>query len=323
MSCISAITLLVLRQAATIYDRLRHTETVCDSWFATKRGGIKGATAWALPHSFMDKPTSFSTVNFYGKMPPRQSRPRSKKKVVEGASASVEAASVEAASVEKTSQETSKKQEEGQVKQQQTQEQKQQGQVKKPTDVDVESADVESVDVEYADVETADVESLDVETVDVDSVDVESVSSADVQESAVDKDTPKGRRKKGSTDRYYLFTSEQEQNLVDWWKENEFLYNSTLNDYYDKGMKDRCLRAKAKEFGCTPEDITRRQHSLRTDLSRILRVGPSGRGADGTIDGSKLHDKDRIIWDKMSFLKDHIKPRESRSTLEVNIKNKY
>lgn len=50
-----------------------------------------------------------------------------------------------------------------------------------------------------------------------------------------------------------------------------------------------------------------------------MKVGPSGRGLDGQIDPSKFHSKDRILWDKLSFLKDFIKPRESKSTAEVNM----
>ena len=72
-------------------------------------------------------------------------------------------------------------------------------------------------------------------------------------------------------------------------------------------------------FFFTADDIKRRQHSLRTDLSRILKVGPSGRGLDGQIDPNKLHNKDQILWEKLSFLKDFIKPRESKSTFKVFI----
>ena len=67
------------------------------------------------------------------------------------------------------------------------------------------------------------------------------------------------------------------------------------------------------------DDIKRRLKSLRTDMSRILKVGPSGRGVDGKIDPNKLHNKDKALWEKLSFLNEFIKPRETRSTSKVFI----
>ena len=54
-------------------------------------------------------------------------------------------------------------------------------------------------------------------------------------------------------------------------------------------------------------------------MGRILKLGPSGSGVDGDIDPMRLHEKDRKIYEKMSFLKDFIKPRETRSTCDVSI----
>ena len=62
---------------------------------------------------------------------------------------------------------------------------------------------------------------------------------------------PLGRRKKGSQERHFLFTEEQEDNLIDWWREHEYFYNSKHPSHKDKGLKDRLYRAKAAEFGCT------------------------------------------------------------------------
>ena len=65
--------------------------------------------------------------------------------------------------------------------------------------------------------------------------------------------------------------------------------------------------------------MERRMHSLRSDFGRLLRVGPSGRGADGEVDPSKFHMKDRILFNRMSFLKDHIRPRETKTSCKVTI----
>ena len=69
----------------------------------------------------------------------------------------------------------------------------------------------------------------------------------------------------------------------------------------------------------TAVDITRRLSSFRTEFTRILRVGPSGRGADGEVDPGKLHFKDKVVWDRLCFLKDHIRARDTISSAEVSI----
>ena len=59
--------------------------------------------------------------------------------------------------------------------------------------------------------------------------------------------------------------------------------------------------------------------SLRSDFGRIRKLGPSGSGADKEVDPSKLHYKDKQLWDKLCFLKDHIKPRSTEASAKVNI----
>ena len=67
----------------------------------------------------------------------------------------------------------------------------------------------------------------------------------------VAKPKPLGRKKKGSEERHFLFTEEMEEELVEFWREHPFLYNSADPRHKDKGLKDRLLRAKAEVFGCT------------------------------------------------------------------------
>ena len=62
---------------------------------------------------------------------------------------------------------------------------------------------------------------------------------------------PLGRRKKGSTERHFLFTEDMEDQLIEWWREHEFFYNSELPLHKDKGLKHRLMAEKAKDFGCT------------------------------------------------------------------------
>jgi hypothetical protein len=63
---------------------------------------------------------------------------------------------------------------------------------------------------------------------------------------------PRGRRKKGSEEeRHFLFTTRVEDELIDWWRSHEYLYNNTLPDFLDKAKKERAYEAKAREIGCT------------------------------------------------------------------------
>ena len=61
---------------------------------------------------------------------------------------------------------------------------------------------------------------------------------------------PRGRKKKKSEDRHFLFTPDVEDSIVEWWRDNEFLYNSEHPQHMDKGLKWRVIDRKAKEVGC-------------------------------------------------------------------------
>ena len=61
---------------------------------------------------------------------------------------------------------------------------------------------------------------------------------------------PLGRRKKGSNERYHLFTMDEEDSIVEWWREREWLYNAAHPWHLDKGRKERAYARKAKELKC-------------------------------------------------------------------------
>ena len=148
----------------------------------------------------------------------------------------------------------------------------------------------------------------------------ETPDSADKQDKQDTAPTKRlGRKKKGSNERLFLFTVDQEDDLIDSWKENEYLYNPQDPDHSDKGKKIRWYEERAKKYGCLVKDVERRMNSFRTDFGRILHIGPSGRGLDGQIDPEKLHIKDRIVWNRMSFLKDYVKPKPTKSSAKVCI----
>ena len=71
------------------------------------------------------------------------------------------------------------------------------------------------------------------------------VSNESTQE---DIDVPLGRRKKGSTERYFVFTVAQEDELIDWWREHEWFYNPEHPLAIDKGRKVRLYEERPKNL---------------------------------------------------------------------------
>lgn len=60
-------------------------------------------------------------------------------------------------------------------------------------------------------------------------------------------------------------------------------------------------------------------HSLRSDFGRIMKAAPSGSGVEGQVDTSKLHYKDKELWDRMCFLQPYVKKRTTEQNFEVDI----
>ena len=60
-----------------------------------------------------------------------------------------------------------------------------------------------------------------------------------------------GRKKKNSEERMFVFTLDEEDEIVDWWRSHPILYNPRHPEFVDKGKKIRIIAKKAKEFGCT------------------------------------------------------------------------
>ena len=95
-----------------------------------------------------------------------------------------------------------------------------------------------------------------------DSTSVEDLTNIQDTEETTPKETPPkespplqpkrlGRKKKGSEERHFLFTVEEEDDLIEWWRDNSFLYDPTHPSHLDKGKKWRFYEEKAKDFGCT------------------------------------------------------------------------
>nr|XP_054764022.1 uncharacterized protein LOC129270727 [Lytechinus pictus]XP_054764023.1 uncharacterized protein LOC129270727 [Lytechinus pictus] len=115
---------------------------------------------------------------------------------------------------------------------------------------------------------------------------------------------PQGQRTRGRQGPKTTFpwTDGQEEELVEWWKENECLYNSNSRGYLDKSLRERLYQAKAREIGdgCTAEDVQTHLRSLRTKMNHILK---DGQGLGPSIEGwSPRTPRCKWVWDRLDFL---------------------
>lgn len=78
-----------------------------------------------------------------------------------------------------------------------------------------------------------------------------------------------GRKPKVPTT--YQWTPRTEEELIEWWEANGFLYNLELKEYSDIQKKNRTYEAFAKKMGCTGEivqTITAMKHVKNKNVKR-------------------------------------------------------
>lgn len=99
---------------------------------------------------------------------------------------------------------------------------------------------------------------------------------------------PPKKRPRKKPDPKIMFLSQDERELLDWYRENELLYNPQHQDFKDKSKKQRIMDEKAQELanasperyaGHNGERLGRFIASLRSAYSR-LRTKKSGSGAN-------------------------------------------
>jgi len=72
---------------------------------------------------------------------------------------------------------------------------------------------------------------------------------------------------------------EQEQDVADWYRENEFLYNFRTVDYKNKEKMQRVTQEKAETLGITAEQLITWLKSMRDRAGKITKKQPFGSGA--------------------------------------------
>ena len=108
-------------------------------------------------------------------------------------------------------------------------------------------------------------------------------------------------------------TDDNEEDIVDWIKNNELLYNKGLKSYKDTQKKSRLWGLKAKEFGLEAKDLQTWYESMRTRFGR-LSVRKSGDGA------REITERDQWILTSFNFLSRHIVRIASRQGVSIKAK---
>ena len=114
--------------------------------------------------------------------------------------------------------------------------------------------------------------------------------------------------------RKFSWTLEQEEDLIDWWRENEALYNLNLPIFHDRIRKEKIFNDRAIEIGggCTVEDIKIHMRSLRTKLSHLLKKAPSG------AEGKRLTPREKWVSERLDFIRPFMTARKAKSSSKVN-----
>lgn len=94
-----------------------------------------------------------------------------------------------------------------------------------------------------------------------------------------------------------LLSKEQQEDVADWFQDNEFLYNTRHADYRNAEKRDRYFREKAGQLECTIKELETWIKSMRDRAGKLTKDSDkSGREA------VKLSEKDEWIISKFGYL---------------------
>ena len=124
------------------------------------------------------------------------------------------------------------------------------------------------------------------------------------EKSSKDSENPKKKAKKAKikTD----LTDEEEAEVVEWLRENEFIYNKKKKAYKDTHKKISRWQELAEKMGKDVEMLMVWYNSLRTRYGRLLKT-KSGQGV------AERTERDEWIMQNFNFLQNHIYQSQSRS----------
>jgi len=107
-------------------------------------------------------------------------------------------------------------------------------------------------------------------------------------------------------------TDEQEIDMSDWLKTNNYLYTKGTKKYKNTQMKNHEWEKKGTELGVDHNGLFTWYESIRTKVGK-LTDDKSGSAA------RQLTDRDQFILDHFRFLADHIVRQPTRSGISVSI----
>ena len=134
-------------------------------------------------------------------------------------------------------------------------------------------------------------------------------SSPRPQQTDIEEDPSRNKRK----DKLIL-TPEEEQDIANWFRENELFYDKTRKDYTDSKVKQRILDEKAATLNPPRTGLQLKTwlDSMRTSAGKLIKQGPSGT--------AKLNPtvKEKWICQNFGFLIEHIRRVPSRQAINVS-----
>eukprot|EP00057_Strongylocentrotus_purpuratus_P021220 XP_011675694.1 PREDICTED: uncharacterized protein LOC105443788 [Strongylocentrotus purpuratus] len=97
-------------------------------------------------------------------------------------------------------------------------------------------------------------------------------------------------------------SEEQEQDVADWYRSHELLYNRRMKEYKQANMKTRLYEEKAASLDppCTAKQLKVWIDSMRTSVGKLTKK-KSGQEA------KEYTDRERWILENFGYLTDHIK----------------
>ena len=130
------------------------------------------------------------------------------------------------------------------------------------------------------------------------------LAEEDLQDIVPEPEATACKQRKNKPYYYATLTETQKEEVIDWLRDNPSIYSKRMTDYKDLPNKEKLWEDKAADMGVEAAALKTFYKSNRTQMSRLKRpVGKSGEGAEKFED---LSATDKWVWEKFSFLKDHI-----------------
>ena len=100
-----------------------------------------------------------------------------------------------------------------------------------------------------------------------------------------------------------VLTEDQEQDVADWYRSKEMLYNRHMAEYKRIDIKTKVIDEKAAELGCTTQQLKTWIDSMRTAVGKLTDPAKKPSGGAAKV----RTDRDSWIMENFGYLEKHIK----------------